>query len=250
LYSVQVAQHLKSGGSDLPTPPWTRVPQRPPRRRPDPLSQQTIVDAALKVLDADGLDLFSMRHVARTLNTTAAALYWHVGSKDGLLDLIFDRVIGEQPVPDPDPDHWQEQLKDVARTMRATILSHRDIVQLSIGRIPLGPHALGYADRVLGILRAGGVPDALAVAGHQLLISTVMGFAIDETGEGGQPPADQPRPNVAAAMTRDYLASLPSDRFPHLVELADHITAANADQRFELLLDLFVDGLAARGHSC
>jgi hypothetical protein len=47
-------------------------------------------------------------------------------------------------------------------------------------------------------------------------------------------------------MTRDYLASLPSDRFPHLVELADHITAANADQRFELLLDLFVDGLAAR----
>jgi AcrR family transcriptional regulator len=39
-----------------------------------------------------------MRHVARTLNTTAAALYWHVGSKDGLLDLL--RVIGEQPVPD------------------------------------------------------------------------------------------------------------------------------------------------------
>jgi AcrR family transcriptional regulator len=176
----------------------------------------------------------------------AAALYWHVGSKDGLLDLIFDRVIGEQPVPDP--DHWQEQLKDVARTMRATILSHRDIVRLSIGRIPLGPHALRYADRVLGILRAGGVPDGLAVAGHQLLISIVMGFAIDETGEGGQPPADQPPPDDDA-MTRDYLASLPSDRFPHLVELADHITTANAHQRFELLVDLFVDGLAARAHS-
>jgi hypothetical protein len=44
------------------------------------------------------------RREPRTLNTTAAALYWHVGSKDGLLDLIFDRVIGEQPVPDPDPE--------------------------------------------------------------------------------------------------------------------------------------------------
>ena len=70
------------------------------------------------MLDADGLELLSMRHVARTLNTTAAALYWHVGSKDGLLDLIFDRVIGEQPVPDPDPERWEEQVRDVARTMR------------------------------------------------------------------------------------------------------------------------------------
>ena len=95
LYTVQVAE--------APAPPWTRVPQRAPRPRRDPLTQDTIVDAALAVLDADGLELLSMRHVARTLNTTAAALYWHVGSKDGLLDLIFDRVIGEQPVPDPEP---------------------------------------------------------------------------------------------------------------------------------------------------
>jgi TetR/AcrR family tetracycline transcriptional repressor len=96
-------------------------------------------------------------------------------------------------------------------------------------------------NRVLAILRAGGLPDELAVAAHQLLISIVMGFAIDETGEGGQPPADQPPPHAAAAMTRDYLASLPSDRFPHLVEMADHIATADADQRFELLLDVFVD---------
>ena len=41
----------------------------------------------------------------------------------------------------------------------ATILGHRDIVRLSIGRIPMGPNALRYADRVLAILRAGGPPD-------------------------------------------------------------------------------------------
>ena len=201
------------------------------------------------MLDADGLDLLSMRHVARTLNTTAPALYWHVGSKDGLLDLIFDRVIGEQAVPDPDPGRWQDQLKDVARTMRATILGHRDIVRLSISRIPLGPNALRYADRVLAILRAGGLSDELAVAGHQLLISIVLGFTIDETGEGAQPRADQPTPHDAAAMTRDYLASLPGERFPQLVALADHVAVADADERFELLLDLFVDGLAARARS-
>jgi AcrR family transcriptional regulator len=180
---------------------------------------------------------------------SAAALYWHVGSKDGLLDLIFDRVIGEVPVPDPDPDNWQEQVKQLARGERATILAHRDIIRLSIGRIPMGPNALRYADRVLAILRAGGVPDELAVAGQQLLLSVVIGFAIDESGEGGQPPANQPAPHEAAVMARDYLASLPAERFPHLVHLADHFANDDPDERFELLLDLFVDGLAQRVHS-
>jgi AcrR family transcriptional regulator len=229
--------------ADLPPPPWARAPQR---RRRAPLTQEAIVDAALRVLDADGLDQLSMRHVARTLNTTAAALYWHVGSKDGLLDLMFDRVIGEQHVPDPDPARWQEQVKEVARTMRATILGHRDIVRLSIGRIPMGPNALRYADRHVAILRAGGLPDALALTGQQLLISIVIGFAIDETGEGGQPPADQPPPEAAAAMARDYVASLPSERFPHLAAVAGHFADADADERFELLLDIFVTGLAQR----
>jgi AcrR family transcriptional regulator len=243
-----VVEHQDKSASDLPAPPWTRAPQPRAKRRRDPLTQETIVDAALHVLDTDGLDLLSMRHVARTLHTSAASLYWHVGSKDGLLDLMFDRVIGEVPVPDPDPDRWREQLKEVARGQRATILGHRDVVRLSLGRIPLGPHALRYADGVLAILRAGGVPDDLAVAGEQLLISIVIGFAIDETGEGGQPPADRPPSSEAGAMARDYMASLPPDRFPHLVHLADHFAADDADQRFELLLDLFVDGLAQRAH--
>jgi AcrR family transcriptional regulator len=235
LYGVQVEP-------ELPSPPWARVPERAPRRRRDLLTQQTVVDAALEVLDEGGLDQLSMRHIARTLNTTAGALYWHVGSKDGLLDLIFDRVIGEQEVPDPDPEHWQEQIKQVAHTMRATILAHRDIVRLSIGRIPMGANALRYSDRVVGILRAGGLPDELAVTGHQLLISIVNGYAIDETGEGGQPPAEPPSGEAAQA----YLATLPAERFPHLAGLAEHFGAKNADERFELLLDIYVDGLTRR----
>jgi hypothetical protein len=47
-------------------------------------------------------------------------------------------------------------------------------------------------------------------------------------------------------VARDYLAARPRDHFPHLTELADHFAAADADQRFELLLDLFVHGLAQR----
>jgi AcrR family transcriptional regulator len=228
----------------LPPPPWLRVPPPPRRPRRDPITREAIVEAAMRVLDAEGLDGLSMRRVADELDTGAASLYRHVGSKDGLLDLLFDEIIGEQHVPDPDPERWREQLKEVARTMRATILRHRDVVRISIGRIPMGPNALTYSERVLAILRGGGVPDPLAVLGHHLLIATVNGYTLDETGEGGEPPPDQPPPHQAAAMVRNYVASLPVERFPNLVALADHLTTSDPDSRFELLLDFFVDGLA------
>jgi AcrR family transcriptional regulator len=229
----------------LPAPPWQRVPRRESTRRRDPLTQEAIVDAALRVLDAEGLDGLSMRRVGEELDTGAASLYWHVGSKDGLLDLLLDRVIGEQEVPDPEPERWQEQLKEVARTMRATIRGHRDIVRMSIGRIPMGPNALRYTERLLALLRAGGVPDNLAVVGFQSMFSIVNGFTMDEDGE---PPADKPPPfsDEAATMVRDYVASLPRESFPNLVEMADQFAVADPDWRFNLLIDLFVDGLANR----
>jgi AcrR family transcriptional regulator len=232
----------------IPPPPWQRVPERGKRRRRDPLTQEAIVEAAIKVLDGEGLDGFSMRKVADELDTGAASLYWHVGSKDGLLDLILEEVIGEQveEVPEPDPDRWREQLKEIARTMRRAILRHRDIVQLSIGRIPMGPNALRLSERVLAILRAGGVPDELAVQSYLLMISVVNGFTMDEAGYDELAPEGAPAAEEAGQMVHSYLTSLPTEQFSNLREVAEHFAITDQDARFELLLDLFVDGLAAR----
>jgi AcrR family transcriptional regulator len=251
---------------ELPPAPWQRTPTRAARRRRDPITQEMIVKTALSILDAEGLDGLSMRRIADELDTGAASLYWHVGSKDGLLDLLFDHVIGEQQVPSPDPERWQEQLKEVARAQRATILRHRDIVAVSLGRIPMGPHALRYSEKVLAILRAGGVPDWLAVAGQQLLIAVVNGFTLDETstepGPGGQAAEGEHRggarrggehgddggtvPQVSQDDASRYIASLPPGQFPNLTALAGHFSSVDPDERFELLLDIFVDGLAQR----
>jgi AcrR family transcriptional regulator len=237
------------GREALPPAPFQRVPERGGGRRRDPLSREAIVSAALQVLDRDGLAGFSMRRVAEELDTGAASLYWHVGSKDGLLDLVFDEVIGEQlaDLPEPEPERWQEQLKEVARTMRATIRRHRDIVEISIGRVPMGPNALRYTEGVVAILRAGGVPDQLAVQSYLLLLSVVNGFTMDESGyeaeteTGAAPPLEE-----GAEMVGDYLGSLPADQFPNTIEVAAHFADADQEGRFDLLLDLFVEGLAKR----
>jgi AcrR family transcriptional regulator len=223
----------------LPPPPWQRLPpERGKRQRRDPITRAAIVGKALELLDRDGLDALSMRRVAEELGTGAASLYWHVGSKDGLLDLVLDEIIGEQDVPDPEPERWAEQLKEVAHDLRRTILRHRDVVRLSIGRIPMGPNALRFSERMLAVLREGGVPDELAVLGHHLLFSVETGEPADELA--GMTMAE------GAKMARDYIAALPSDRFPNMVAVADYYAISDADRRFSLLIDLYVDGLAAR----
>jgi AcrR family transcriptional regulator len=233
----------------IPPPPWQRPPERQGRRRRDPISRDAIVAAAIDLLDREGLAALSMRRLAEDLGTGAASLYWHVGSKDGLLDLVLDQIIGEGQVPDPDPPRWREQLKDVARAQRALSLRHPYIVRVSIGRIPMGPNALRYSERVLAILRAGGLPPHLAVQGYLLLISAVNGFTVDETGvedtpgPGGSDPASV---QEAANMARDYIASLPGAMFPNMTELAGEFAFSDPDERFELLIDIFVDGLARR----
>jgi AcrR family transcriptional regulator len=235
-------------GPQIPAPPWQRLPDRQARRRREPISREAIVTAAVKLLDREGLAALSMRRLGDELGAGAASLYWHVGSKDGLLDLVLDEIIGEGKVPDPDPPRWREQLKEVAREHRRVTLRHPYAVRVSIGRIPMGPNALRYSERVLAILRAGGLPPHLAVQSYLLLMSTVNGFTVDETGveDSGALDRDPAVLQQAADMARDYIASLPAGLFPNMTTLAGEFALADPDERFELLIDIFVDGLARR----
>jgi AcrR family transcriptional regulator len=233
---------------EIPPPPWQRLPARSGRKRREPISRDAIVAAAVRLLDREGLAALSMRRLGEELGAGAASLYWHVGSKDGLLDLVLDELIGEVEVPAPDPAHWQEQLKETAKSQRRVSLRHPYLVRVSIGRIPMGPNALRVTEGTLAILRAGGLSPRLAVQGYLLLIDTVNGFTMDETGveDGGTPQLPPEELQKVADMARDYIASLPAGQFPNMTELAAEFAFSDPDERFEMLIDIFVDGLARR----
>jgi AcrR family transcriptional regulator len=232
----------------IPPPPWQRLPERGGRKRREPISRDAIVAAAIGLLDREGLSTLSMRRLGEELGAGAASLYWHVGSKDGLLDLVLDELIGEVEVPAPDPAHWQEQLKETAKSQRRVSLRHPYLVRVSIGRIPMGPNALRVTEGTLAILRAGGLSPRLAVQGYLLLIDTVNGFTVDETGveDAGSPQRDPEELQKVADMARDYIASLPAGQFPNMTELAGEFAFSDPDERFEILIDIFVDGLARK----
>jgi TetR/AcrR family transcriptional regulator, tetracycline repressor protein len=228
---------------EVPAPPWLRARAR--RARP-PLSREAIVDAALRVLDRQGAAGLSMRRIAEELGTGPGAIYWHVENKEQLIQLVFDRVIAELPLPEPDPEGWQEQLKQAARDERAVMQRHPGIAQLSFGRVPIGPNAVRYFEWHLSVLRAGGVPDRIAALAGDLINLWVGAFAYEES-LGMRTPAGSEAPvEDFIAEMREYLAALPADRFPNLVELADEIMAPGLDERFEFGLDILVGGLVAR----
>ena len=122
-----------------PEPPWWRTRDEPGRGERRPLTRDAIVEAALTLLDREGLAGLSMRKLAQELDAGAASLYWHVGNKEELLSLLLDRIVGEGEPPEPDPPNWQEQVKQMGRDSRRLLLSHRDSAQISLGRIPAGP---------------------------------------------------------------------------------------------------------------
>lgn len=232
--------------SEIPDPPW--LPARPPRTR-EPLSREAIVDAALRVLDREGASGLSMRRIAEELGSGAGAIYWHVANKEQLVQLVFDRVIAELPLPEVDPEHWEEQLKQAARDVRAVMQSHPGIAQLSFGRIPLGPSAIRYLEWHLSVLRAGGLSDRAAALAGDLIHLYVDAFAYEECVGMSPPSGEDADVHDFIGEMRTYFASLPPDRFPNISGLADELTAGGRDERFEFGLDVLIRGLVAHSHS-
>ena len=120
------------------------------------LSRDRIVEAAIELADADVRGEVTMRAVATRLgSSTPMSLYRYVGSKDGLTDLMLDRVTAEIVVPAEGT--WQERLRGLALSARAAVQRHPWFARLTFSRPPLGPHSLAVFDAALAALEPLGV---------------------------------------------------------------------------------------------
>jgi AcrR family transcriptional regulator len=235
-------------------PPRPRLPSRGaegrPRRaaRERSLTREAIVEVALAIVDADGLDAMTMRRVAQDLDTGAASLYAHFASKEDLLEHVIEHAIGDVDLPsgEPDPARWQEQAKALGRAMRSGLAAHNDIARGCLARIPVGPNSLRSSELLIGILRAGGLPDQVVAFACDLLPLFIVATVYEESLYA----SEQNTPEQVGAYMEDlrsYFSALPTDRFPQVVALASALVAGSdeGDERFEFGLDVLVRGLAS-----
>jgi AcrR family transcriptional regulator len=137
------------------------------------LTRDQIVAAAVRIIDADGVDALTMRRLAVELGSGVMSVYRHVRDRNELLDLVFDAVLSEIELAERNA--WEVALVDVARSLRAVLHRHPNMVDILGSRPALGAHGLDLLERIFGVLRADGFSDVHAFRATSLLVSYVFG---------------------------------------------------------------------------
>jgi len=221
-----------------------------PRSRRDrpakpPLSRDAIVRAALEIAAAEGVEALSMRRVAQALDTGAASLYVYVSDRDELYDLLFDAAIGTIETEPTDPARWREQLRALAHRM-VTMMSDEfpGIAKLAMARIPTGDNALRVTESMLSLLKAGGASDQAAAYAADLVSMYVTAIAY-ENALYRMLHVDPDYEKRDVERLAERFAALDAEKYPTMAALGPAMTRGDGLERFELGLDVLINGLLA-----
>ena len=131
------------------------------------LSRDAVVAAALEIIDERGLDACTMRAVADAVGVEAMSLYWHVPSKEALLDGVVEMMLVEAEIGRADEEEWRARIAEFGRAFRRVLLRHPNALPLLAGR-PFGAYTAAGRMTEDGIvsLRKAGFPSESAIRGR------------------------------------------------------------------------------------
>lgn len=215
--------------------------QRSTRDRPAkaPLSVDAIVDAALEILKAEGLEAVSMRRVAAALDTGAASLYVYVAGREGLLKAMQDRVAAAISLDPPDPARWREQVHALLDRMHQALVAHPGLAALSMADPFPSESALRLLENLLGILLAGGLDPQDAAWAADVFAALVTYAAIEDE-------VRRIDPQELAREISARFAQFPPERFPLITAHTAQLVAGDGATRFRFAIDVVLDGLLTR----
>ncbi|MEU3890666.1 TetR/AcrR family transcriptional regulator [Streptomyces sp. NPDC029041] len=145
--------------------------------QPSGLDRDRIIEVTVRLLDAEGLAKFSMRRLAGELDVTAMSVYWYVDTKDDLLELALDEVMGEMRLPDPDAgEDWRNQVRGLAREYRTLLVGHPWVSQLVGTFLNIGPNNLAFSRVVQRVMRRTGLPAQRLTSGISAVFQFVYGY--------------------------------------------------------------------------
>src|SRR3954470_16702546 len=203
-----------------------------------PLSRDRILQAALELVDARGIDSFTMRRLGQELGFEAMSLYNHVANKDDVVDGMLDLVLDEGELPAPGGD-WETSIRDSAVSIHAALRKHPWAANVLMSYGQVRPARLQYMESLLGRLREAGFSAETTYHAYHVLDGHIFGFSLWETSHSFT--ADEVS-NLVAMFT----AAVGADTYPYLHEHARQHAAEGPHRElsaFEFGLDLIVDGL-------
>ena len=214
-----------------------------------PLSRERVLQAAVKIADEGGIEALTMRRLAEELGAEAMSLYYHVASKEHVLDGIAEAVIAEVndvvgAIDAPSAGaSWKTAVRRRILAAREVLLRHPWAPRVFETRTTTSPAVLLYLDGLLGLMRDGGFSYDLIHHALHALGSRALGFSQELFDPSG---GDGDDDEATAA-----LASMAS-QIPHLVGMMMEVAHDDPDStlgwcddqtEFEFGLDLILDGL-------
>ncbi|GIH80058.1 TetR family transcriptional regulator [Planobispora longispora] len=215
---------------------WLRPSARRERGAP-PLSRDRIVQEAVALLDAEGADRLTMRRLAERLGTGSTTLYWHVKTKDDVLDLALDAIFAEVEIPQKSGEGWRADITALINGWRAVLLRHPWSAAL-LSRPMLGPNVLARSEFLYATLLAAGVVEPHLTAAAYGLSNYVIGSGLMQATW----PADAEQEVRRAA--REHLQSN-RERYPALAAHGPLVAEGDWDTGFALGLTWLLDGIQA-----
>jgi AcrR family transcriptional regulator len=235
----------RPGGSDRPAV----VDRRRPRAPRNSLSAELIVDTALRLLDAHGMESFSMRALAEELRVGTMALYTYFRGKDELFTAARERALTQHLPPPRTGEPWDQQLRTACIALYELFTCRPSVLQLLAehrrrsaeeGADPqLADGAVSAVEHMLSLLRTAGLSCEEAARAQTALLHYTVGAAL-KTSSAGVCRAD---PDVRGRL-RTRLEALPADVYPSIVALAPELAAAqDGTAQYTFGLDLLLAGL-------
>jgi len=207
-----------------------RIVEPSPERR-QPLTRRAIVDAAMRIVDAEGLSALTMRRLAGDLGVATTAIYWHLRTRDEVLMGMLEVAVDELQLAQGDGRPWQDDARLVCRSMRALLLRHpwvplirREFPGVSAPRYLKAINAVGR--------RAGFTADEIAEVAR-LLGTFVVGSTLRQAG-------DPPQGGVHETTLVRWVELGEQE----LLELMPALARVDDDAVFERGLSYLIDGLA------
>ena len=175
-----------------------------------------MLDTAIRLLDAEGVEALTMRRLASELGVSAMTPYRHVGSKDELLMVLVDRLAARLVYPSR-PRDPKGALLVLWSTIYDSLAEHSWVPEVLARRRMMAPSVLGAIEEIHAALRDAGLSIEAAVRAYRLMWNFTLGSLLVRAGASSEGPSQQ----------RELRGAPDPERYPMLAAAAAAWTAAH-----------------------
>ncbi|MFE9426888.1 TetR/AcrR family transcriptional regulator [Kitasatospora sp. NPDC006697] len=226
-----------------------RVVPGPERRRRRPtkqgtvLSEQLIVETALRLVGQHGAEALTVRRLGLALGADPSSIYRYFHSTDDLLLAIAEELIGLAQHGWEATGDWRADLAEIGLRIHRCYQAHPQAALLAAHRTTGRDNEIRAVEAILGILRRAGMPDPEAVRIYHAFVDQALAFAAQDAAT-----LAMPAPAAAADLgvwQRAY-ARLDPQTYPNIAATAPLLAADMPRSGYPVALELLLDAVAAR----